>query len=494
MELRKSGLSQITSAAKAGMSESSARKIEKGRYKDPREVKRKGRTRIDPFSEVWETELVGMLKSSPTLSGLTLLEYLQEKHGDAKYPNNLLRTLQRRVKVWSHLEGPGQEVVFRQRHEPGRLGLSDFTKLKGVTITIEGERFDHLLYHFRLIYSGWSYMQVVMGGESYTALANGLQKALWCIGGCPKEHRTDSLSAAFKNRLADSREDITDQYNKLCDHYKMKPSRNNKGVAHENGGIESPHGHLKRRIKQALMIRGSCDFNSIASYQSWIENVVSSHNRRNAKNVEVEKLSLLNLPEYKGVDFTSLPVVVTNSSTIVVRSSLYTVPSGLIGATLEVHLYDDRLLCYLSGELVQTLSRVYGQGKKRRARSVDYRHLIDSLAKKPMAFYYSRLRDAILPNDQYRSIWAQLDQQLEPHTASRLMVGLLALAAKADCQEKLSLDLELSLSLGNIPNLVELQNKFLARQSNPVPALLTQQHPIEQYNQLIAQGGSYGFH
>ena len=108
------------------------------------------------------------------------------------------------------------------------MGLSDFTELKDINVTINGQLFKHLLYHFRLAYSKWSYMEVIQGGESFTALSQGLQHALWSLGGSPLEHRTDSLSAAFKNINPHTQDDLTQKYHEFCSHYQMKPTRNNK--------------------------------------------------------------------------------------------------------------------------------------------------------------------------------------------------------------------------------------------------------------------------
>lgn len=249
MTLRKSGMSQLTSAVKSGISERSGRAIETGERVSPLKA-HNWRTRKDPFEAVWSTELVPMLEAAPGLQALTLLEHLQLNYSE-QYPDKLLRTLQRRVKRWRAISGPTQEVIFRQTHEPGRLGLSDFTQLKKIKITINDEEFSHLLYHFRLSYSGWSHMKVIIGGESFSALAEGLQEALWRLGGSPRVHRTDSLSAAFKNMTCDEQQDMTDRYTDFCKHYKMEATRNNPGVSHENGSIESPHGHIKRRIEQA---------------------------------------------------------------------------------------------------------------------------------------------------------------------------------------------------------------------------------------------------
>jgi hypothetical protein len=337
-------------------------------------------------------------------------------------------------------------------------------------------------------------MEVIQGGESFTALSQGLQHALWTLGGAPQEHRTDSLSAAFKNLNANTQDDLTQKYHEFCSHYKMKPTRNNKGVSHENGGIESPHGHLKRRIKQAFLMRGSYDFDSIESYQSWLNDVVKSHNRRNAKQIDLEKLALQELPIHKMADYTILPVKVSRSSTIQVRTSLYSVPSRLIGANLQVHLFHDHLECYLSGNKVVELTRVYGDAKLRRARNIDYRHMIDSLVKKPMAFYHSQLRDAMLPNEDYRQIWLHLSETLTSRDASKMMVSLLSIAAKYACEAALSEIVLHAIHQGEPIDLEQIKIQFCPQSKNEIPELKTVQHSLSFYNQLIQSEVQYAVH
>ena len=203
--------------------------------------------------------MVPLLEKEPLLTGLTLWEYLDDQHA-GQFPYQVLRTLQRRVKHWKATQGPDKVVIFRQSVPPGQQGLSDFSH-PNTEITLQGQVFTHLLYQFRLAYSGWRYVQVTLGGESYSALADGLQSALSRAGGSPIEHRTDSLSAAFNNQA--EAQELTQSYKDLCTHYNLKATRNNLGVSHENGAIECAHGSFKHRLDQALKLRGSIDFASI---------------------------------------------------------------------------------------------------------------------------------------------------------------------------------------------------------------------------------------
>jgi transposase InsO family protein len=483
MTARKEGCTQVLSAAKAGISERSGREIEKGRRKAKHEV-RNWKTRKDPLCGVWENELEPLLMKQPELSPITLLEMLQERDKD-KHPDSILRTLQRRVKKWKALFGPEKEVIFMQEHLPGKLGLSDFTTLKNIKITIGGKELKHILYHFRLAYSGWSFMKVIFGGESYAALTEGLQEALWRLGGSPHEHRTDSLSAAFKNLSKNAQTDITEKYEVFCEHYNMLPSRNNPGISHENGSIESPHGHLKRRIRQALILRGNCDFASTEEYQDWLDGVVSQHNRRNAKAVGIDKEALQKLPDYKAIDYTELMATVTSSSTIDVRRVTYTVPSRLQGETLRIRLYHDRLACYLGTTHITDLRRVYAKGTTR-VKSIDYRHVITSLARKPQAFRYSRLRDNLLPNEKYKQIWEYVNKHFESKNACKFIVGLLYIAAQKDCEETLADEVLAEITMGKTPSLSHLQNKYQCKKASS-PTVHVEQHLLSSYNNLITK-------
>ena len=426
-----------------------------------------------------------MLSVNPELKPTTLLLYLQEKYPE-EYQQSHLRTLQRRVKQWKATCGPPKEVMFPQVHQLGEMGLSDFTHFQSATITIGGEPFKHLLYHYRLAYSGWQYVRVVLGGESFVALANGLKNALQLSGGAPKIHRTDSLSAAYKNLNSTARQDLTEKYQALCSHYQMRPTRNNRGKSHENGAIESSHGHFKRRLHQALLLRGSTDFETVSSYQQFIDQVVASLNHRSSDKFMIEQAHLQQLPTYPVADYEIISVRVTCYSTITVRCILYTVPSQLIGQRLTIHLYHDQLIGFLGNQQVLELTRIYApkDSSKRRARCVNYRHVIDSLRKKPGAFLQYRWRDELLPNDNYRRLWSQLQQQFSPTEASRLMVESLYLAAKLDRETIIAQWLSGQLQRGSL-TLNALQQQF---SPPPVKSLDTdwvEQHSLSNYDQLL---------
>lgn len=478
MKSRHAGDSQETAAAKAGVSVRSGRRIDKSERQAVRQ--RDWRTRADPFSSVWDSELVPLLEREVGLTGLTLWDYLDEQYPN-QYPEGLLRTLQRRVKHWKATQGPEKAVIFRQSVPPGHQGLSDFTH-PNTAITIAGVPFKHLLYQFRLAYSGWRSVLVVRGGESYSALADGLQTALHQLGAAPQEHRTDSLSAAYTNNV--EKQKLTQRYDALCQHYGMRPTTNNLGISHENGAIEAPHGSLKRRIDQALKLRGSKDFTSVAEYQRFINQIAKKLNRRCQGRLAEEQLQLRALPAQRFIDYSELTVSVTTSSTIAVKRSLYSVPSRLIGERLRVHLYHDRLVCFVAQTIVITLPRVYPGTPEGRARRIDYRHLIHSLAAKPQAFRFSQFRDDILPTTEYRQLWALAEQQFTPQQACKWIVAVLRIASDHDCESYLANELMAQAQESELPTLQTLQDKYLA--CTPAPAIPVRQHAVADYDELLS--------
>jgi transposase InsO family protein len=487
MSSRKQGQTQEQGSAKAGLSERSGRRIEHGQISVLESKERHWRTREDPFVEVWDREIIPLLEKQPALDATTLFEDLQDRH-QGKFGNGKKRTFQRRVKAWKALHGPDKEVMFRQVQEPGRQGLSDFTELKDVTVTIGGEPLAHRLYHFRLAYSGWSHVKVVLGGESFSALAEGLQEGLWRLGGAPLEHRTDSLSAAFKNLSVEVQSDLTERYEALCAHYGMAATRNNRGVSHENGAVESPHGHIKRRIVQALLLRGSADFATVEEYRQWLGALVGRFNRRCSEALAVERGKLQALPARRTTDYSEQVVPVTTSSTIEVKRVLYSVPARLVGERLRLHIFDDRIEAFVGSTRAVTLPRVYAVNHDR-ARCIDYRHLIAALVRKPQAFRYSQLREDLLPNATYRAIWQHLDGHLEARAACKRIVGILALAARADCEQALGAYLLERIDTGDIPTLHALEQCFESGRNAgatlDLDALHSAQHPLSLYDSLL---------
>lgn len=129
-----------------------------------------------------------------------------------------LESAARWIRAWRAIHGEEQEVIFRQTQEVGQVGLSGFTDMGELGVTIAGVPLDHRLYHFPLIYCGFELAHFVLGSESFIALAEGPQNALWSLGGAPREHRTDSLAATFCNLARNARDDLTRRYEDLCAH------------------------------------------------------------------------------------------------------------------------------------------------------------------------------------------------------------------------------------------------------------------------------------
>jgi transposase InsO family protein len=480
MKSRQSNVPAIA-AAKAGFSTATAYRIEQDpRLPSQKKAPRVGR-RPDPLAAVWDSEVVPLLKSTPGLRPIAIFDEIRRRHSELG--PGIRRTLERRIRAWRALHGAEQTVIFRQEHPPGRLGLSDFTDMGGRGVSIAGAPLDHRLYHFRLAFSGWEHAHVVLGGESFVALAEGLQNALWALGCAPLLHRSDSLSAAFRNLDDDTRQDQTRRYEALCAHYGMEPTRNNRGVAHENGSIESPHGHLKEAIEDALLLRGSRDFDTLDAYRRFLDEIVGRRNARNKKRLDLERPALQALPTRRTTDYEETIVIVTSTSGFSLKKVFYSVPSRLIGHRLRVRLYDDRLECFLGATALMTLRRGRADPSGKRGHVVDYRHVINALRRKPMALLNLVYREQLFPRRAYQRAFEALLASEGEKRACRTVVGLLALAHDRACEAELADAIEAELEAGRLPDLDLLGRRF-APDPAAIPDITVELVPLHLYDEL----------
>jgi hypothetical protein len=419
--LSKTEKNQELAAAKAGMDPKTARKyLRDGRMPGGMKPDRTWKTRPDPFAGVWD-QVRQQMETNPGLEAKTLFEALQRDY-PGQFADGQLRTLQRRLKQWRATEGPSREVFFTQEHVPGRLGQSDFTHMTELEITVGGQEFPHLLYHFVLAYSNWESVTLCYS-ESFESVSDGLQNALWELGGAPLEHRTDRMSTAVNN-TSDGRE-FTARYDALLRHYRMQGQKIQAGKANENGDVEQRHHRLKRTVGQMLLLRGSRDFESVAHYTEFLRLLVARLNAGRRERLAVEMQYLRALPEQRLDSVKRVRAKVDSGSLINVDRNSYSVNSRLIGEEVEARLHAEHVEVWYAGRKVEQLPRLHGRGKHR----VDYRHIIDWLVRKPGAFENYRYRDELFPTSRFRMAWDAL-REAAPQRASRRYLEILEAAAK----------------------------------------------------------------
>ncbi|CCK79588.1 integrase, catalytic region [Desulfobacula toluolica Tol2] len=409
-------------AMKAGMDEKTARKYRK-MGKLPSELKQEHnwRTRKDPFEDVWDG-IKGMLSINPGLEAKTIFEDLQ-RNQPSRFADGQLRTLQRRIKHWRATEGPGKEIFFAQIHKPGELCQSDFTHMDELGITISGVPFDHMIYHFVLTYSNWE-TGTICFSESFESLSQGLQNALWELGGVPYHHRTDRLAAAVNKETHP--EEFTRRYQDLVDHYGLTPSKTNPSSPNENGDVEQRNYRFKKAVEQALLLRGHRDFKDREEYESFLSRLFGQLNAGRKGRLAEEVELLHRLPKRRIDSCKKLDLKVGPSSTIRVNHNVYSVNSRLIGEKIQVRLYMECLEIWYGQKKIDTLPRLRGEGKHK----INYRHIIDSLVKKPRAFENYRYRDAMFPTSRFRIAYDYLKERYTVQSAASRYLKILYLAAK----------------------------------------------------------------
>ena len=425
MKLRKTEKTLATAAAKAGMDGKTARKwLGSERLPSQCAIERSWRTRPDPFCTVWP-EIEEILERAPTVQAKTVFDYLCRQY-EGRFQEGQLRTLQRRVKAWRALHGEPQEVMFPQSHRPGEQAQSDFTSMGGLGVTLAGQPFDHLLYHWVLTYSNWETVMVCFS-ESFESLSAGLQKALWELGAVPREHRTDSLTTAVQKLSHPER--FTERYRQLLDHYGLEATHSQAGQPNEIGDIEQAHHRFKQAVEQELVLRGSPGFASREGYETFLEELVRRRNAARQKRLEVELGVMRRLPKHRIEDFSRQWVKVTRNSTIRVRHNTYSVDSRLIGERVQVRVYADHLEVWYAEQKMEQVPRLRGEGRH----WIQYRHVIHSLVRKPGAFRRYRYREDLFPSLLFRVAYDELREDC-PETAGRQYLKILQWAAQTSEQ------------------------------------------------------------
>lgn len=473
---------QETAAAVAGMSVRSARKWQAGALPSETKEPRSWRTRKDPFEDVWSGEIVPLLVADEhaVLDATTMLAELTKRHGSEAYGPEHLRTLQRRMREWRVLHGPGKEVMFEQVHEAGREGAFDFTDCNELRVTIAGQVFEHLLFQLILSFSKWRFACIAFS-ETFEALTRGLQSAMWAIGGAPRILRSDNLSAATHQIPGGGRE-LNRRYGAFLDHYGAKSTRIEPGESHQNGVAEKAHDILKSALRQALFLRGSTDFTAVTAYEVFVDGVVARLNAgKPTTRLAEEQPHLRALPRSRVPEYTKYTAVVRHWSTIHFGSRVYSVPSRLKGCEVDVRLHPDFVEVWYAGKLTETMPRIRGSKGHR----IDYRHVIWSLVRKPGAFARYKYREELFPSLVFRHAYdALVDGRGE--RADVEYVRILHLAASTmQCRVEEALDL--LLARGERPDYAVVKS-LCAPEKPVIPVINIPPPDLAEYDRLLCAG------
>jgi hypothetical protein len=327
------------------------------------------------------------------------------------------------VKTWRATKGPAKEVFFDQVHHPGKLSASDFTCMNSLGVTIQGMLLRHLMYHFVLTYSNWEHVTLCYS-ESFEALSAGLQNALWALGKVPGMHRTDQLTAAV-NQIGgpDPRDAFQRRYLEVLDHYGVTGQKIQAGHANENGDAEQSHHRFKNRLDQALMLRGSRDFESIEAYVAFVRDEIARFNAGRRDRLMEEMAVMASLPSRRIDSVRRVQVRVNHGSLIHVDKNVYSVNSRLMGEKVTVAIRLDELEVWYAQKIVVRLPRLRGSGKH----LINYRHIIDWLVRKPGAFEDYRYREDLFPTTRFRIAYDTLNKH---GTGAKRYLTILELAAR----------------------------------------------------------------
>ena len=487
MRERSRGKTQEQAGAKANVkSRKTVAKYEK-LGKAPSELKgvRSYRTREDVFEEDW-SEIEEMLKNESELEAKALFEWLCETR-PGKYKEGQLRTFQRKVERWRGLNQL-QVASLDQVRKPGEVIQLDGTWMNELGITIRGEAFNHLFIHCVLPYSNWEWGRVVQS-ESLSAVRLGLQSSLLKLGYVPERVQTDNSAAATRRLgVAEEGEEgksrgYTVGYEQMLEHYGLKAQSTHVGNPNENGDVESQNGALKRALKQQLILRGSRDFEDIEEYEAFLFGVMEKRNRKRQERLD-EEIGLMKPVTGTPLATSIIQKVGVNSSSLIrVLRKSYSVPTSLMGKKVTVQIQEWMIDVYYAGQWVVRLPRLIGEANHH----INYRHVIESLLRKPGGFRNYRYREDLFPRLIFRQAWEQLEQWHSPRRADLLYLQILHLAART-IEDDVAIALELLVQSGSPWNKEDVE-RLLEPESVAIPSIETGTVELNQYDRLLEEFG-----
>ena len=469
---------QYQAADAAGINRKTAHKyLTGGKLPSHCRVEHTWPTRQDPFAEDWAFIAKIMEDTQAALEAKTIFDYLHRAY-PGKYHNGQLRTLQRRIKAWKALYGPAKEVFFSQHYDPGQWSCSDFTCMNELNITIAQQPFEHLFYHFVLCYSNWQAGRICFS-ESFESLSLGIQDALWNLGGVPFYHRTDNLTSAVHK--VGHPDIFTAKYRGLASHYGFASSKTNPASPHENGDVEKSNDLFKNAVDQSLILRGSRDFDSVEEYEKFLQKIIGRMNQNNHKRFAEEIEVLKGLPNRRYDDYETKTCKVGRGGTFRLLHNTYSAHSRLVGETVKIRLYADKLEIWYAQRYIETLPRLRGE----KGHYINYRHHIDRLVRKPGAFENYCYKDDLFPTSQFRIAYDILRDTYSIRQANKEYLKILELAAK-DSESLVNEALRLLINLEEEIGFEKVKQFIDSKQKTPEPTeVYIEPVDIDDYDSLL---------
>jgi hypothetical protein len=439
------------------------------------------RTRQDPLAVFWN-QIELLLEQDPRLKPYAILDWLKQKHnpadGDPCVTDSIRRTLERRIQSWKLKHGVSQDVKFPQTHHAADVIAFDFVVMNSLKVTVGGKTKDHMMFHAVFTYSNWEYVHLCHS-ESFEALSTGLQDALHRAGGVPQRVRSDSLSAAVNNLSSDK--EFATQYRDLLEHYGVRGHRINVRKPHENGDVESSHGHFKDALDQALRLRGSREFATVNDYLSFVRQIVNRRNASRDKRFREECAAFGPLPAQRRGTSTSVFVTVSSDCVIRVKRNSYSVDSKYIGLRVEIRIHQDHLELWYRNECLERMPRQYGSDKE----AIDFRHVIDSLVRKPGAFINYKYVNHMYPTTRFRMAYDRFRKTMADDLAIKQYLKLLY-AAKHEGLDIVDDTLRVCLSTDEVFQAADALARVARKQQLPAPTDVSVESPdLSEFDSLF---------
>ena len=301
-----------------------------------------------------------------------------------------------------------REVFVPLVYQAGELAQVDFFE---VLVDLGGKRQKAWMFVMRLMHSGrdfaWLYTR-----QDQVSFLDGHVRAFEHFGAVPQRIAYDNLKAAVTKVLVGSERQLSARFEALVSHYLFEPSFCRPRTGHDKGGVESRGKAI--RWQHLVPIPCGDDFNVMRL--SLLERLDAAHDR---ERFAVDYGRMLPLPERAFRARTTHTPSVSQRSLVCVEGAVYSVPCQWAGLDATAHVgADDVEITGPSGTVVHERKR-FGE------RSIDYRHYVRELARKPQAV---RQVAAELIRDlgpSFAAAWRSLVDTHGPKQAARIFAKVL---------------------------------------------------------------------
>ncbi|HVL68899.1 MAG TPA: IS21 family transposase [Vicinamibacterales bacterium] len=375
-------------------------------------VRKETRARARPVWETVRTRVEQLLAESAQWTGgkqrLTATRLHELLHGEGHRVG--VTMIKEAVAEWKRQR---REVFVPLTYRPGDLAEVDFFE---VLVDLDGVRRKAWLFLMRLMDSGRDFAWIYERQDQISFL-DGHVRAFAHFAGVPARLAYDNLRLAVVRILVGGERALTARFAALASHYLFEPCFCRPGEGHDKGGVEARGQAIRRQVLVPIPSGASLEAINQALLARLDTRAMTTP--AIATRFAEEQRVWRAVPEAFVAEATTVATV-TPRALVRAEGASYSVPCRWAGLDLVVRIGASTVtIVGRDGRRIAHPRKRFGQ------RSIDYRHYLPELARKPQAVRQvlpELLRDL---GEPFPAAWAQLDAAHGPREGARLLAKIL---------------------------------------------------------------------